>query len=366
MTSRTRYRLCFVFLVSGLAGSFLYAFQFVGIYASSTIATVGIFTPSLLALAATLWLVAGFHSGKVPETRIGRVLVWYFGSAALFAGALTLSYVTTLPGDGLNRSAVFSVGNWAISGSVIGLLLANYDLRRTHALHTARANRQEAVEIAQRFSVLQRVLRHDIRNKLSIIIGHVELLEEQGASQADIEAIEDAADSLLVIAERAKRLRTIVEDETPHPVDLSEHVSDQVAALRTEYPAAQVTTSSSDAVIVRTYPDIEEAIGELLANAIEHNPRPEAECTVDVQLHRAAASSGTRAEVVIQDNGPGIPRREQMVTSAHVETQLQHSRGTSLWLTRWIVDESDGDFEIDTTGQTGSEIRIRLPIADDE
>lgn len=363
MKPRTQYHLCLVLVGAGVASSLLFAYEFAEIYATSTIAAAGIFTPSVLSLGAALWLAAGIHSGRIPETGFGRVAVWYLGGIAVFAAASTLSYANTLPGSGLNRTAVFSVGNWAISGSAIGLVVANYDLRRTHALETARENRQQATEIAQRFSVLHRVLRHDIRNKLNVILGHAELLEEQGTASRDIEAIEDAAESLLKIAERAKRIRTIVEDETPRSVALSEPVTDHVAALRAEYPNAQVTASIADGVVGRTYPDIGEAIAELLDNAIEHNHRPDAECKVEVELRRVADSHGDHAELVIRDNGPGIPQREQMVTSEDVETQLEHSRGTSLWLTRWIIDESDGDFEIETTGEAGSTIRLRVPIA---
>lgn len=364
MKPSTQYRLCLLLIGGGIAASFLHALAFVRLYDPSPVAAVGIFTPSVAALAAGLWLTAGLHSGRLPDAGVGRVLGWYLGGIVLFAVSLSLSYAMILPGNGLDRSALFSVGNWAISGSAVGLLLANYDLRRTYALQTARENSQRATKIAQRFSVLNRVLRHDIRNKLSVILGHVELLADDGAPSGDIEAVEDAAESLLLIADRARRIRQIIDDESPRPVNLTEYVTDCVAALQDDYPEARVTASIADAVTARSYPDLEEAIAELLENAIEHNPSPEADCEVEVTLRRVSRSGGDVAELVIRDNGPGIPRREQMVTSEDVETQLEHSRGTSLWLTRWIVDESDGEFEIETTVQDGSEIRIRVPSAE--
>lgn len=85
---------------------------------------------------------------------------------------------------------------------------------------------------------------------------------------------------------------------------------------------------------------------------------------MDVSLQRHTTDEGDRAELLIRDNGPGIPDRETVVTSGAVETALEHSRGTSLWLARWIVDESDGSFGIETPDSGGTEIRIRLPIAE--
>lgn len=366
MKPGTHTTLSLVVVGGGIAASFLHALAFARFYATSPTAVVGIFTPSVVALAGGVWLASGIKTGALPTEGVGRVVGWYLGGIVLFAVALSLSYTTTLSGAGLTRNALFSVGNWAISGSAVGLLLANYDLRRTHALQQAERNRRRATEIAQRFSVLQRVLRHDIRNKLGVILGHVELLDADGAGEDDLEAIEDAAASLLLIAERARRTREITEDESPHPVDLTDTVTARVEALRGAYPDAEITASVAAGVVGLTYPDIDDAIAELLDNAVEHNPRPERDCEVEVTLRRLSTASGEVAELMIRDNGPGIPPREQLVTTDDVETQLEHSRGTSLWLARWIVDESNGEFDIEAADGAGSRIRIRVPIVTDD
>ena len=69
-------------------------------------------------------------------------------------------------------------------------------------------------------------------------------------------------------------------------------------------------------------------------------------------------------EIVLEDNGPGIPERERLVQTDDVETQLDHSRGTSLWLARWVLDASEGDFAIEAAGPEGTRLVLRLPMTE--
>lgn len=91
-------------------------------------------------------------------------------------------------------------------------------------------------------------------------------------------------------------------------------LDETLEAFRAEHPDGTLTTPDRPAITVRTYPDIRLAIEELLANAVAHNPAPESDCRIDVDLARHATDGGERAELRIRDNGPGIPEREAMVT----------------------------------------------------
>lgn len=361
MKTATRSRLGLGLIGGGLALSFAHHIRFAGTFADSRPAIAATFIPSVLALVAALWVGKAHRSNTIPEEPFGRVAVWYLGGALLFALAVYVSISATFGRPGLTPEAWFTVGNWAIAGSALGLVMANYDLRRAEALEQARVNEQRATQLTQRLSVLNRVLRHDVRNKLTIILGYANDGTDSGIDSAGADAIVEAAESLETIVERVRRLRNLVENETPEMLDLSSRVAEIVEAFQREYPTARITVRSDEAVAAYAYPYFPTLLEELLENAIVHNPRPEAECRVEVALREVTTPSGEMSEIVVEDNGPGIPEREQMVQTDDVETQVDHSRGTSLWLARWIVDASGGDFAIETPDSGGSRLRIRLP-----
>ncbi|MFB6222854.1 MAG: ATP-binding protein [Haloarcula sp.] len=74
-----------------------------------------------------------------------------------------------------------------------------------------------------------------------------------------------------------------------------------------------------------------------------------------------------RDQVLIRvaDSGPGLPETEQTVLTTGTETQLSHSRGTGLWLTQWIVSESDGSISVVESRFGGTTVEIRLRRPDD-
>lgn len=363
MAPSARYLVSLGIIGGGLAVSIGHHVLFALQYGSVTVELLAGFLPPVLAAAAAVPLVVFVHASDLETAHIWRAAVWYLGGALVFAVAVSLTLSQTIQAGNVDAGVRFSVANWAISGSFVGLVVANYDLRRTRAIIQARASQRTADRIAQRLSVLNRVLRHDVRNKTNIILGYVQQLEGDLADSEAVFAIEDAATTLTDIAERARRVRHIVEDESPRAVHLTPVVADLVAALRDDYPDARITAELADDVHARTYPAVRTALAELLANTMEHNPQPEADREARVTLRRLATPPGERVEIAIEDNGPGIPDREQLVVTDERETQLEHSRGMSLWLTRWIVDESGGEFTIDTAAVDGTRVTLRLPVA---
>lgn len=364
MQSAIQYRLSLLLIAGGLSASFGHHVIFAPAVADSLIGTIATFIPPLVAAGAALALLSFTHTSSIENATLGRAAGWYIAGAIVFAISVYLSLTENLGHSTLPEDTWFTVVNWSIGGSAIGLAVANYDLRRTWALEQAKANHRTAARVSQRMSVLNRVLRHDVRNKLNIILGHVHDPSIQAADGEAATAIEEAAEALLTIAVRARRVQQIVEDESPEPLNVTTAVTELVEALRDEYPAARISLQEAADATVATYPDIRSALEALLENAIEHNPQPEAECRVEVSVHRVTTDGGAMAEVVIEDNGPGMPDEELVVTNVEPETQLGHSRGTSLWLARWIVDESGGDFTIETTDTGGTRLRLRLPLAD--
>ena len=100
-------------------------------------------------------------------------------------------------------------------------------------------------------------------------------------------------------------------------------------------------------------------LDNILDNAVEHN---DAETPlVEITVSTGETSASGQTTVSVADNGPGLPDDEQAVLTSEKETQLNHSSGLGLWLTRWIVRNSNGTLAVEQSAWNGTRIVIRLP-----
>jgi sensor histidine kinase regulating citrate/malate metabolism len=112
--------------------------------------------------------------------------------------------------------------------------------------------------------------------------------------------------------------------------------------VTTESPEQPVLTTSEDAVSI--------AVENTVENALDH-----AASAVTVAIEDA--DGGYR--VVVDDDGPGIPKEELVPIETGTETNLRHGRGLGLWQLRWSVDKLNGELSFDTTD--GTTVRITIP-----
>lgn len=223
----------------------------------------------------------------------------------------------------------------------------------------------DLVEREQRISVLNRVLRHNIRNELNVAQGHLELLDD--SVDADVGTHVDAAlESTTRVFEFAQKARHIEESlrrrETTMVVDAAPAVERVVrdAASRDdaviEFESAE---SPDDGVPVRVLDDrfFELAVSELVDNAIVHTDRSPAH--VDVRLE----ADDELVRVVVADDGPGIPEAEIDALYARAESQLQHGSGLGLWLVRWLVSTDAGQISFEENDPRGTVVTLSLPAA---
>ena len=207
---------------------------------------------------------------------------------------------------------------------------------------------EEREQREQRLEVFNRVLRHNLRNRLDVIRSHTEQLADRTDGD-DAEAILTATDRLASIGTRARRIdRLMARDLNPTTVDLTSVVSDllsQIASdditVNTEFPST--ATLRTDSEILRT------ALISPLENAVRY-----AESSVTVSI--APTADGYR--IVISDDGPGIPAAELESLAAGTETSLQHGRGLGLWQLKWGIDVLGGDLSFET--DDGTTVSISL------
>lgn len=214
-------------------------------------------------------------------------------------------------------------------------------------------------ERARQLQVLDRLLRHNLRNELNVVRGRAELLldGEHDDVAEHAERIIRRCDSLLESAQKERTInRVIGEDATVASVDVPGVVDDAVESVLADYPDATVDVDAPEPVSANAVPHVETAVRELVENAVEHTDATRARVSVTVE------ASDTTVAVSVADQGPGIPEIERRVLGGRIDIDtLHHSQGLGLWLVYWIVDRSGGSLEFADNDPGGSVVTIELP-----
>jgi len=213
-------------------------------------------------------------------------------------------------------------------------------------------------------SVLSRLLRHNLRNDMNVVIGQAEFVE----SETDDERVRDAvrkiqtkASDLVDLSQRVRDLQALIqksgtEDEEVTVRPLVEAV---VSEARAGYPAADITVDVPDETVVyATRQTLAWAVSNLVENAVEHNDAENPSVTVSAEF--AEERRGEWVALTVSDDGPGIPEFERSVaTDAHEQTDLAHATGIGLWIVGQVVEAFDGSIAF-ADGGDGSEVTLYL------
>ena len=216
----------------------------------------------------------------------------------------------------------------------------------------------------QQLSVLQRILRHDLRNNLNTILLSIQLARREETNDAagqQLDAAEQTVNETLSLIRDVKRFeRTFETGEVDNEVvDVCEVVREQLGVLRAEQTAVEVSDDLPETARIVTNSLIERAVRNVLTNAVEHNDAdtPEVRATL-VRRHEDG-----EVEVRIEDNGPGIPDETVEVLSAEREGQLDHLSGFGLWAVHWVLTVSGGRLEFAENEPRGTVTKLVLPAA---
>lgn len=204
--------------------------------------------------------------------------------------------------------------------------------------------------------VLNRVLRHNLRNDMNVITGYADLLRDRLADENSefADRIQKVGDGLVRLSETARELEQNIQDP---PEIVAENVVPYVTRTATHisgrYPDVEITVETPDTAVAKTAPRLETALVELVDNAAKHaGDQP----SVQVEL----TTTETETVIRIADDGPGLPEEERRVLTSGEETPLVHGSGLGLWLVYWIVNTIDGTLRVcDNSGGTCIEIRLR-------
>jgi len=227
-------------------------------------------------------------------------------------------------------------------------------------------------ESQQRYhEVLNRLLRHNLRNDLNVILGLADqLATELDAANTEMTAVGDRlkqrALDLIETTRRARELESVIDrsETDSSPTAIADLVATVVDELGETYPNATITTTVDGPAVAIGGPELREAVVELVENAVEHTP-------VDPTIQLRVACPDTETVVItVADDGPGIPADElAVVDGSQSITPLDHCSGLGLWLAKWIVEAYGGELTFagpdPELGGAAVELCLRAPSTEE-
>ena len=216
----------------------------------------------------------------------------------------------------------------------------------------------------QRLDVLNRLLRHDIRNEMNVVKGNADLLRD--TADADererLSRIISTVDDIVDRSNKIGRVTEALETEQHSPTPLRELLESVVSDARDRNPDAAITLTCEETIWIQGGPSVLIALEELVENAVEHRATADDPLEVEITATRTDGTPGVR--VAVHDNGPGIADHEREVIRSGTETPLKHGSGVGLWLVNWIVRNLGGRMSFPETDGPGTTVELQLPAAE--
>ncbi|EJN57325.1 hypothetical protein HSB1_42880 [Halogranum salarium B-1] len=318
--------------------------------------------PSLLSLS---FVYAGYRVTKADFSldMSLRVVIISLGLACIAITTTTLVFVVfALQGPILVDTGwvIFLTGT---AGAASGAPLGFYYYQQQRQNELLETQYEEIAMLHKRLSVASRVLRHNLRNELTIILGTTEILrEDPTASNADelFDRLEKHHRKLRSISEKSGHIRKVWETELLVDQPIDGVVSDSVNHIRAVEPAVSIQTDIRTEAMVDAHPHLELAIKEALTNAITHNSLN------SLVIEICVFERDGHVRIEIADTGSGISEDELAFLDSPSETALTHGTGLGLWLMDAIMLRSGGELSFQENDPSGTIVIMDLPLTDTE
>ncbi|GEP38925.1 hypothetical protein NPS01_25880 [Nocardioides psychrotolerans] len=252
-------------------------------------------------------------------------------------------------------------------------------LTARRALEEALAAEREAVDRLREVDAVKDAfvssVSHELRTPMTSILGYLEMLGEGAYGELS----DGQVNAVRRVSENTTRLLGLIDDLlTLSRVDSdgfvhSDRIFDLTEAVRESYEVVAPGWSARDLDVRLTLPDepvpllgerdmIERVVLNLLSNAVKFTPDGGA-------IRLSLGVDGDEAEIVVSDNGIGVPAQEQdrlftrFFRSTLAQKQAIPGSGLGLSITRAIVEQHGGRIDF-TSSQPdgGTTFRVRLPV----
>ncbi|KXA92234.1 hypothetical protein AKJ64_03685 [candidate division MSBL1 archaeon SCGC-AAA259E17] len=208
---------------------------------------------------------------------------------------------------------------------------------------------------------LHSLLRHDLRNKIQVVRGFLELMEDFDLPEEAEDYLEKASKGIrggMTLIEKVKTLRKI-EDEEVEEVDLEPLIRGAVESCKS-------TTSEMDFLIevecseegckVEAGPLLEAVFSNLLGNSVQHSGGS--------KVRISNESTDGEMVCIIEDDGKGIPDEEKdKIFEKGYKKGENAGTGLGMYLVKEITDTYGGSVEVRDSELGGARFDVHLKKA---
>jgi signal transduction histidine kinase len=311
--------------------------------------------PLVVGLGVSVYGVA-IAIGAFSRAYANTVARW----CVMGTGGMVLIVAVTAAGTALREESIWTlfvldsrllVANVLLGGAVGGLLIGD---------RTAVNNdqRRELERRANRARLVNRLLRHEVINAVTVVQGYTE----------QFEADEDQAETAAAIRTAAERIHSTVEEigaiaeerDELEQIDVTARTEREVERLRSRRPEATVRLRTTEA----TAPADERfgrVVRELLTNAVENGTAPVVAVAVD--------ATGPTVDVSVADDGPGLPAEQRALLEAGEFPEYDDpTAGFGLQIVRLLVVRYGGEVTVSDEGPDGpgTTVTVTLPWSEPE
>jgi len=297
--------------------------------------------------------VFGYERARVRGEPLADLIRRDEGSSGIDAwaasGDATDREVTRVTADGEERTFLLRTAMASTAGGDVEGYAVYTDI-------TERIERERTLDVLT--NLFSRVFRHNVRNEMSVVIGHLSDVLARSTDDAVVERSQSAlaaAERLLAHTEKARDIERLVAAD-PGRTDRSLPALVTTALDRDDALLQGVSVRRDvPEVAVRVVDGFEAAVANAVENAVVHS---EGAVTVEITADVATET----VTLLVDDDGPGIAESETEALRAGTESQLRHGSGVGLWLMGWYVEKSGGDLTV-AGHEEGTTVRMVLDRA---
>jgi signal transduction histidine kinase len=309
--------------------------------------------------------------------------VWRVGAAAATAGvvAVTTGGVVVPPllgGLPSFETALFLLVATGTDGALVGavgaaLWLPSVPVGRTdeqmlvpETVGDGGRVVHDPVGSRERLVTLHSLVRHNVRNRVNVIGGRLDLLVSELEAADGIDEVDDTHETAIdgqlraitaLLSDIKLAVEALDEDHEDESVPLASVVSEQATVAEQSHDGLSVTVDVDPALCVCADELLSAVVENLLSNAVTHHDRETAGVVV------TAESDGEWVRLRVADDGPGIPdRRKKQV----FEPEVGEGTGMGLYLVETLVDQYGGDVRLADNDPRGTVVELTLPRAGGE
>lgn len=200
----------------------------------------------------------------------------------------------------------------------------------------------------QRLTVLNRVLRHNLRNEVEVIKSHVEELAEY--DETHTAAITAAANRIAGLGDTTRTIDQFISvSNDAQAVDIAALLR-EIQTETENQMGVTIECSMPETAPIHTN---KQALRGAFIGAVETASVHDAS---SIEFTVESVSDGYN--IYVSDDGTGISQHERELVNTGSETPLRHGVGLELWQLNWAVATVGGELSLDTNGETTMQFTV--------